>query len=280
MGRRDRGVPDRRRDHRRRSRSEHLGQLRAHAWTGLERRDRRHCLRPLPPLPGGRRPDGRARARRLPVLGVLAPRPSRGHGPREPGRARLLRPARRRAAPARHRPAHDPVPLGSPPEARSLGRLAGPLDHGGVRGVRGGRRRPPGRPRATHRHSERAVRHLGSRLPDRLARARAHRPGRGAGGGSPPARRPRPRCAGNQGRRSGGGRGDRPQLPSGAPCQPAHARPGGSGPGTRPGQPLVPRPGHRPGLPGGRRPRLGAGGARRCSTGICPSSRRRSTSSA
>ena len=68
-----------------------------------ERRHRRRGLRPLPALRGGRRAHARARAQRLPLQHLLEPRPPRGPRARQRGRARLLPPAGRRAARARHR---------------------------------------------------------------------------------------------------------------------------------------------------------------------------------
>ena len=70
----------------------------------------------------------RARARRLPLLDRLAARPARGPRPREPGGARLLRPAGRRAARGRHPPVRDALPLGPAAGARGRGRLAGARD--------------------------------------------------------------------------------------------------------------------------------------------------------
>ncbi len=89
---------------------------------GTTGRDR---LRPLPPVRRGRRADGRPRRRRVPLLDLLAPRPARRHGPGQPGRAGLLRPAGRRAAGARRRAGGDAVPLGPAAGAAGPRRLAG-----------------------------------------------------------------------------------------------------------------------------------------------------------
>ena len=76
------------------------------------RRHRRRGLRPLPPGGGGPRPDGVARPAGVPVLGGLAARRCPRVGRGQPARPGLLRPARRRAAGPRDRPARDALPLG------------------------------------------------------------------------------------------------------------------------------------------------------------------------
>ena len=124
----------------------------------------------------------------------------------------------------------------------------------------------PRRPRPAHRHHERAVRGRRPRLPDRLARARSRRALCGAGRLPPPARRARPGRAGDSRGSPGGGGRHRPQLPSEAPGEPAHARPGSGSDRARAAQPVVPRPDRRQGLSRRRRPRLGMAprrGARR-----------------
>ena len=113
-------------------------------------------------------------------------------GPRadQRGRARLLRPPRRRAARARHRAVRDALPLGHAAGARGCRRLdlAG---HGqGLHGVHRSCRAPPRRSRAALDHAQRAV---GARVDRSLlgpSRARAHeRGGRRRGGAPSPARR-------------------------------------------------------------------------------------------
>ena len=72
---------------RRRPGREHLGPLLAHARAHRRRRHRRRRLRPLPPLSRGRRPHGRARPRRLPLLDRLAARRPRRQRAGQRGRA-------------------------------------------------------------------------------------------------------------------------------------------------------------------------------------------------
>ena len=142
MGRRDGRVPDRGRRRRGRPRPEHLGHASAHTpGRVVERGHRRRGLRPLPPLPRGRRPDGRARARRLPLLGLVAARPARRDraASTRPGLDfydRLVDELLARG----HRPAPDALPLGPAAGARGGGRLAGPRDRGGLRRLRRRRR--------------------------------------------------------------------------------------------------------------------------------------------
>ena len=208
----------------------HLGPLRPHAGPGPQRRHRRRRLRPLPPLPRGRRPDGRPRPRRLPLLGRLAARAAHGSGRRERGRPRLLRPARRRAARARHRAATSRSTTGTcrrrsrtPAAGRSRATAEAFADYAAVVAARLGDRV------AQHRHVQRAVGRRRPRLPQRRARARAQRPGRRAGRGPPPARRARARDAGDPRGGPDGRRRDRPQLRAAAARVVAPARPGGGG---------------------------------------------------
>ena len=72
----------------------------------------RHRVRPLPPLPGRRSADGRARGARLSLQRQLAARPARGHRRRQPGRSRLLSAPRRRPSRRRRPTADQRVPLG------------------------------------------------------------------------------------------------------------------------------------------------------------------------
>ena len=127
-----------------------------------------------------RRADARARADRVPVLDRVAARRSRWARARERGRARLLRPARRRAARGRDPAVPDAVPLGPAAAARGPRRLAGARDRDRVRGVRRRRRRPARRPRHRLDDTQRAVLLLVARLLRRPARARADRSGAGA----------------------------------------------------------------------------------------------------
>ncbi len=93
-------------------------------------------VRPLPPLRRGRRPDEAARHRRLPVLDLLAAHPARRPGQGEQARARLLRPARRRAGRRRDRADGDALPLGPAPGTAGRWGLGGAGDGRAVRGVR------------------------------------------------------------------------------------------------------------------------------------------------
>ena len=141
LGRRDRLVPDRGRDERGRPRRKRLGPVLRHAGQGSERRQRRRRVRLLPPLPRRHRADARARPRRVPLLDRLAAGPAGRDGPRQRGGARLLRPARRRAARQRDRAVRDALPLGHAAGDRGRRRLAGARHDRRVRRVRRGRRR-------------------------------------------------------------------------------------------------------------------------------------------
>ena len=82
LGHGDRELPDRGRRRRGRPRPVDLGHVRAHPGRGRQRRHRRRRRRPLPPLPRGRRADGRPRRHALPVLGGLAAGAARRQGRR------------------------------------------------------------------------------------------------------------------------------------------------------------------------------------------------------
>ena len=120
------GVPDRGRGARGRARRVDLGSLLAQARRGRQRRHRRRRLRPLPPLGGRPRPDGRARARVLPLLDRLAARAARrARAASNPRGRRLLPAARRGAARARDRADRDALPLGPAAGAAGGRRLGG-----------------------------------------------------------------------------------------------------------------------------------------------------------
>ena len=156
---------------------------------------RRRGLRPLPPLRRGRRADAAPRRRRLPVLDLLAADPARpGSGPAQRGGARLLRPARRRAARGRHPADGDALPLGPAAGARGRRRLAQPrhrstrfAEYAALVGERLGDRVEhwvPGQ--RAQRGDDAAATRIGD------ARARPGADVRRAPGRPPPAARPRP----------------------------------------------------------------------------------------
>ena len=127
------------------------------ARQGARRRHRRRRVRLLPPLPRRRPPHARARPRRLPLLDRLAARPPDGARQGQRSGARLLRPARRRAARERHRAVRDALPLGHAAGTRGRRRLAGALDRDRLRRVRRGGRRTARRPSAPLDDAQRAV---------------------------------------------------------------------------------------------------------------------------
>ena len=131
--------------------------------------------------------DARARARRVPPLDRLAAHHPGRARQGEPGGARLLRPARRRAARAGRDAVPDPVPLGSAADARGRGRLGGALDRGSVRRVCRSGCGAARRPRLPLDHAQRAVGRRVARV--RLGRTRAGtlEPGRRARGRAPHA---------------------------------------------------------------------------------------------
>ncbi len=168
-------LPDRGRRRRGRPDTVHLGHLLPGAGRRAQRRQRRRGLRPLPPDAAGRRADQEPRRGRVPVLGGLAAGAARRPRPGQPGRPRLLRPARRRAAGQRHRPLGDAVPLGPAAGAGGRRRLAEPGHRLPVRRLRhAGLRQAPGPGGHVH-HAERAVVLGVARLPRRRARARPAR---------------------------------------------------------------------------------------------------------
>ena len=141
VGRGDRRLPDRGRRDRGRPDPVDLGHLLRHPRQGRQRRHRSERDRPLPPLPRRRRAHGRASAWRR--TGSRSPGPAsapRG-GRRQPGRAGLLRPARRRAARRRHQAGRHALPLGPAAGARGRGRLDQPRHRLPVRRLRRGGRR-------------------------------------------------------------------------------------------------------------------------------------------
>src|SRR4051812_29557488 len=81
---------------------------------GLDLATRRGRVRPLPPLPRGRRPHGAPRTRGLPLLGVLVAGAADRVRRRQRRGARVLRPAGRRAARPRRGTDGDALPLGPP----------------------------------------------------------------------------------------------------------------------------------------------------------------------
>ena len=186
-------------------------------------------------------------------------------GPRagERGRPRLLRPARRRAARARHRAVRDALPLGPAAGARGRGRLAGARDRRGVRRVRRGRRAAPRRPRPPLDHAQRAV----GRSPGSATAGASTRPGRTSEADARRRRAPPAALA------RLGGRGDpRATLPArrsgsrstSSPSHPAHGLRGRRAAARHvdgDAQPLVPRPDLPRRVPGGHARALRAGRA-------------------
>ncbi len=80
-----------------------LGPLRAHAGQDRRRRDRRRRVRPVPPVPRGRRDPARPRPRCVPVQRLVAEGRPRAGRPGQPGGPGPLPAARRRAARRGHR---------------------------------------------------------------------------------------------------------------------------------------------------------------------------------
>ncbi len=117
----DRGVPGRRRQG-----TVDLGHVRPHPRPDRRRLHGRRRLRPLRALGRRRRPDGRPRRERLPLLHLVAARGAHRWGRRRAAGAGLLRTARRRPARQRDRPCGHPLPLGPAPGAGGSGRLDGP----------------------------------------------------------------------------------------------------------------------------------------------------------
>ncbi len=171
-------------------------------------------------------------------------------GDGQPGRARVLRPARGRGPGGGAAALPDAVPLGPAPSPPGRGRLAHPGLRVLVRGLRGSGRRAAGRPRHPVGHAERAV-------VRRLPRALRGDPRTGRAGPlgdhgrrPPPAPRPRPGHRGHA--------GGPPRPPGRAGAQPGPGRGprggqrGGRPSGRRAPQPLVPRRRAERGLPGRR----------------------------
>ena len=208
----------------------------------------------------------------VPVLGGLAAGPAARPRPGEPGRARLLRPAGRRAAGQRHRAVGDAVPLGPAAGARGRGRLAGPGHRVPVRRLRdAGLRRAAG-PGQDLDHAERAV-----VLGDARLRLRRARPG-------PAGLRRRHRapcttcCSATAWPPSGCGRrpsgrhefGITLNMGTADPADRQRRRPRRGPPRRRAGHPHLPGPaGARP-VPGGRRRRPGRAGHRAARPGRRP----------
>ena len=159
-----RQLPDRGRRRRGRPGPEHLGHLLRRARTRRRRQLRRGRVRPLPPRRRGRRADGAARHRRLPLLDRVAADPAHRSRTGQREGAGVLRPARRH--PARPRPAADghALPLGPPAGPRGRRRLAQPGDRGPVRRLRRDRGRQARRPGRALGAGQRAQRRLAPRL--------------------------------------------------------------------------------------------------------------------
>ena len=85
-------------------------------------RERRH--RPVPPLPGRRRPDEGDGDPELPLLCRMGAGSAGGHRRGQSGGLDYYEPPRRRAARGGHRARRDPVPLGPAPGAGRSRRLA------------------------------------------------------------------------------------------------------------------------------------------------------------
>ena len=126
LGLRRLGLPDRGRRGGGRQRSVDLGHLFPQARRDRRRQHGRRRLRPLPPLPGGRQADGRARGTRLPLQHQLVARPAHRDRRHQPARPRLLRAPRRRPARRRRPAAGQPVPLGPAAGAPGSRRLRQP----------------------------------------------------------------------------------------------------------------------------------------------------------
>ena len=164
---------------------------------GRERRRRLGRVRLLPSLSRRHPADAGPRDRELPLLHRLATGHSDRQRSRQPGGARLLRPARRRAPRGGDRPLRDALSLGSPGGPRGCRWLARPRDHRAVRGVHRGGRGASGRSREALDHAQRAVGGRMARLRHRRARSGAPESARRVGGIAQPARVPRAggRCA-------------------------------------------------------------------------------------
>ena len=165
----------------------------------------------------------RARPRRVPLLDRLAAHPPGGTRPRERGRARLLRPARRRAARERDHAVPDALPLGPAAGARGRGRLDGARDRRGVRRVRRRRRRTARRPRHALDHAQRAV----GRRPGSATRGACTRPG---GRARPTPSRPRTICCSRTAGRSTCCAARRPTREVGIALNLAHVDPASDSP--------------------------------------------------
>ena len=210
---------------------------------GHDRRrvDGRRRLRPVPPLPGGRRAPPRARPRRLPLQHLVAAGRPRGGRHGQPRRPRLLRPPRRRAARrTASTPYPDPVPLGPPavgPGRRRLGRPRGDRARSPSTRTRSSARWATGSATWTVLNEPRGLRRPGPR--DRRPRPGAPRPGPRAA--RQPRREPRPR-RGRPRRARRGARGPRSGRRSTwtSPTRPrttraTSRRPSATTPGSTPG---------------------------------------------
>lgn len=196
LGRVDGVVPGRGRHPGGRPRTIGLGHLHGPPGHDPRRAHRRGCLRSLPPVRAGPRPDGRGGPHRLPLLHRLAAHPAHRQGRGQHQGPGLLRPPGRRPAVSRHRTRPDPLPLGPPASPRGRGRLAEPRHGAPLRRVRRDRGRPARRPRPYVDHAQRTVHPYGLGLRPGHPRAGPHPvPGLPAGR-PPPAARPRPGAAG------------------------------------------------------------------------------------
>ena len=202
VGRRDVGVPGRGVDDRRRARAVDLGHVRGPPGHDRGRRHGRPGGRPLPPVGVRPRPHVGARARRVPVLGRVAPRPADRLGRRQPAGRGLLPPARRRAARARHPPGDHALPLGPAAAAAGRRRLGGARHRGAVRRLRRDRVR-----RAAATSTPTGSRSTSRRRPPTSGTGTARTPrgsptpDAGGRGGPPPAARARARGRGVPGER-------------------------------------------------------------------------------
>ncbi len=187
-----------------------LGPLRAHPGSHRRRHERRRRVRPVPPLPRGRRDPARPRPRRLPVQHLVAARVPRRRRRRQPARPRLLPPPHRRAAGERDRSRTRRSTTGTcRPWVQDRGGWADRGDHRAVHPVRGHGRPGAGRPRLDVDGAQRAVDLHVHGPPHRRARPGVHGPG------ARPAREPRgePRARRGDPRGPGGGPGRRGSAP-------------------------------------------------------------------
>ena len=182
LGHRHRELPDRGRRRRGRPLTVDLGHVLPHPGQDRGRQHGRRGRRPLPPLRGGRRTDGRPRRRLVSLLARVAAAAARRAGRAQRGRRRLLLAAHRLAAGQGHPALGHAVPLGSPAGAAGRGRLARARHGRALRRVRRRRLRAAARPGHVVDDAQRAM----GRRPSSATPSDGTRPG---------CRTPRRRCA-------------------------------------------------------------------------------------